>query len=99
MSLSRLALVASLLLALASGLCADEAAEAVCKIAGQKTDGPALLEYFKKRTVTEADKSRLADLVSKLGNPSYRVREKASAELVAAGRMAVPFLLASVKVK
>ena len=99
MCAARLALVAGLLLALACNLAADESAEAICKSAGQKTDGPALLEYFKRRTVSETSKVRLADLVTKLGDKSFRQREKASAELVAAGRMAVPFLQAAIKVK
>jgi hypothetical protein len=92
-------LITGLLLALAYDLAADESAEAICKNAGQKTDGPSLLEYFKKRTASEAAKARLADLVTQLGDKSFRVREKASAELVAAGRMAVPFLQSAIKVK
>src|SRR6266851_4196539 len=98
MSALRVALVSGLLSALACRVSADESAEAICKSAGQKTDGAALLDYFKKRTVSEASKARLADLVAKLGDKSFRERDRASAELVAAGRMAIPFLQSSLKV-
>jgi HEAT repeat protein len=57
-----------------------------------ETDGPALLAFFRERTLTEAQKARLADLVKKLGDDEFDVREKASADLVKAGRLAAPLL-------
>ncbi|HEV3263369.1 MAG TPA: HEAT repeat domain-containing protein [Gemmataceae bacterium] len=56
------------------------------------TGGPALLKFFRDRTLSAADKARLADTVARLGHKSFHVREKASKALVAAGRAAVPFL-------
>jgi HEAT repeat protein len=55
-------------------------------------EGPALLTFFRERTLTEAQKAKLADLVKKLGDDDFEVREKASADLVKAGRLAVPLL-------
>jgi hypothetical protein len=55
-------------------------------------DGPTLLAFFRERTLTAAQKARLADLVRDLGDDDFGVREKASAELVKAGRLALPLL-------
>jgi outer membrane protein assembly factor BamB len=55
-------------------------------------DGPGLLAFFRDRTLTEAQKAKLTDLVTKLGDDDFEVREKASADLVKAGRLAVPLL-------
>jgi hypothetical protein len=55
-------------------------------------EGPALLTFFRERTLTETQQARLIDLIKKLGDDDFDVREKASAELVKAGRMAVPLL-------
>src|SRR5262249_51793622 len=71
--------------------------EATLKDAGLKTDGPALLDFFRKRTLSEADKAKLAGLVRKLGDPSFKMREQASASLLTAGRSALPFLRSAVK--
>jgi hypothetical protein len=71
--------------------------EATLKDAGYSSDGPALLDFFRKRTLSDADRDRLAGSVRKLGDPSFVVREKASADLLAAGRSAVPFLTPALK--
>jgi HEAT repeat protein len=63
--------------------------------AGLKTDAAALLSFFRQRTLSEADRTKLAATVRLLGHTSYPVREKASADLVAAGRGALPFLRAA----
>src|SRR5262249_42212382 len=55
-------------------------------------EGTALVAFFRERTLTEAQKARLADLVKKLGDESYDVRERAPADLVKAGRLALPLL-------
>jgi hypothetical protein len=84
--------------ALAGGSClgADEAAiaadEVTCQEAGLRTDGPALLEFFRARTPTESVLADLAAKVRQLGDRSFRVREKASEQLVAAGQLASPML-------
>jgi hypothetical protein len=68
------------------------AAEGLLKGAGIGTDGPALVEYFRKRTPAPGDQERLARAAQRLGDDAFEVREAASRELIAAGRMALPFL-------
>jgi hypothetical protein len=68
---------------------ADEALLRECHVG---TDGPALLAFFRERTLTEADRQRLADLVRQLGSDEFAQRENASAALIARGPLAVPFL-------
>jgi hypothetical protein len=97
MTVARLILLAVLLLAVGPGtLPGDDqmtaADEAALKKAGLKTDGPDLLEFFRKLTPTPAEQERLAQTVRRLGDPDFVVREKASADLLAAGRSALSFL-------
>src|SRR5207302_10742741 len=66
--------------------------EAVLKAAGLATDGTAIVRFFQKRTLTEADQSLLAANVRRLGADSFPERERAMLELGAAGRSALPFL-------
>lgn len=66
--------------------------EARLKAAKVGTDGPALLEYLRQRSVTAATKERITRLVRRLGSEDFTEREQASKELVAAGGVAVPFL-------
>jgi hypothetical protein len=63
--------------------------EQTLKAARVGTDGPALLAYFRQRTVGEADRQRIEGLIRQLGDPAYATRERAAAELVAAGLPAV----------
>lgn len=62
--------------------------EKVLKDAGVGTSGPALLDFFRKRTLSDEDDTKLTNAVRGLGSPSFPVREKASAELIALGRVA-----------
>jgi len=62
------------------------------KQAGVPSDGPGLLKYLKTRTLSEADRQKLADTIPRLGARSFRVREAALRTLVEAGRNAVPYL-------
>jgi hypothetical protein len=66
--------------------------EATLKKAEQKVDGPSLVAFFRKRTLTEADFAKLRELIKQLGDDSFAVREKATTELEAAGRVALPLL-------
>jgi HEAT repeat protein len=96
----RLALL--LFLAVVPGLlCAEDRTrafdEATCKAAGQATDGPALLEFFRQRTLSEADLARLSATVRRLGDPSYRLRAEATSILCAVGRAALPLLRQAVR--
>jgi HEAT repeat protein len=67
-------------------------AEKVLREAKVGTDGPALLAFFRKRTLPPADRARLAGLVRRLGDDNFAAREKASRELLAVGRPALPLL-------
>jgi hypothetical protein len=44
-------------------------------------DGPSLLEYFRKRTIPEADPQQMTRLIEQLGDDDFFVREKAYATL------------------
>jgi outer membrane protein assembly factor BamB len=55
-------------------------------------DGPALLDYFRKRTLPQADPARLETLVRRLGDDEFSEREKAHAELLTLGASALPGL-------
>jgi outer membrane protein assembly factor BamB len=66
--------------------------EATLRAAGLATDDPALVEFFRKRTLSAADRARLTVAVRRLGDHSFVVREQASNDLIAAGRSALPFL-------
>jgi HEAT repeat protein len=59
------------------------------------TDGPGLLAFLKGRTPTADDQARLARAVKSLGDDNFDTREKATEDLLAAGRAAIPFLRAA----
>jgi HEAT repeats len=67
-------------------IAADEEALKAAKVA---TDGPGLVDYFRKRLPREADEKRIAELVRQLGDDSFQAREKAAADLVAIGQAAL----------
>ncbi len=66
--------------------------EEVLKRAAVPTDGTSLLAFLRRRTLTDADRRRLEDLIHDLASGSFRARERASRALVAAGPPALPFL-------
>jgi HEAT repeats/PQQ-like domain len=66
--------------------------EQMLKEAQVATDGPGLLEFFRKRTLMPEARKRIEMLLRQLGDNSFKVRSKASAELVAEGVIAIPFL-------
>jgi hypothetical protein len=83
-----------------AGSAAEKAAEAdmsVLKAAGIPTDASSLAAYFKRRTATLADQARIKELVRRLGNDEFKVREEASRQLVMLGPRARPFLQAALK--
>src|SRR5262245_30141035 len=51
----------------------------------RKIDGPALVDEFRARTLDPSEKARVTELIKKLGDPNYRVRERASTDLVSMG--------------
>jgi HEAT repeat protein len=66
--------------------------ELTLKGAGLATDGPALLEFFRKRSQGRADPARIKALIEQLGENQPAVREKAAMELVGIGPAAIPWL-------
>ena len=71
---------------------AGTADEKMLMDAGLATDGPGLLEFFRKRTLMPDARKRIEILLRQLGDNSFKVRSKASAELVGEGVIAIPFL-------
>jgi hypothetical protein len=53
------------------------------------SDGASLLSMFQKRTLTEADKTRIASLIKEMGSLRFAVRQAASKELLAYGSSAL----------
>jgi hypothetical protein len=66
--------------------------EQVLKEAKVATDGPGLLEFFRKRTLDDAAEDKIKGLIRQLGDDVFEVREQASGQLVAIGARALPFL-------
>src|SRR5262245_35746430 len=56
---------------------------------GLAVDGPALLEYFRKRTFKEANPKEMAALILQLGDLDFATREKAYAGLISLGPSAI----------
>ncbi len=56
------------------------------------TEGPALLDEFRKRTLTSADLLRIQQLIKDLGDDSYETREKATTALAAMDVRILPLL-------
>jgi HEAT repeats len=61
---------------------ADEQTLTKAKVA---TDGPGLLEFFRKRTLDDATRARLKQFIVELGDDSYDVRENATKQLILFG--------------
>jgi hypothetical protein len=66
--------------------------EQLVQAAGIGTGGPALRDFFRRRTLTPADSRQIAVDVRRLGDPSYRIRRRASTRLMARGCLAAPAL-------
>ncbi len=67
-------------------------AERALRKAGATTDGAGILAFIRARTLTEDQRKGMANTVHSLGAAEYSEREKASRELVALGRPALPYL-------
>jgi HEAT repeat protein len=99
MHFSRLAPVLLALVLGAAGLAAfaadppvNPSDEQALKAAGLKANGPALLEFLRKRSAGQADADEVADLIKTLGNKDPILRDKAMGELVSLGQAVVPAL-------
>jgi HEAT repeat protein len=83
--------------ALLAGARADEAEQLasdqqVLRQANIEIEDGALMEYFRKRTLFEADQPKVKELVRKLGDDVFVVRNKATNDLIALGPTALPLL-------
>jgi HEAT repeat protein len=58
----------------------------------RNADGSALLAMLRKRTLTTEDRERVRSQIRNLGATTFEEREKAQAELIATGTMALPLL-------
>lgn len=62
-------------------------------IKGKLNTSPAtLIEFFKSRTLSEAERKNLSELINKLGSDDFDIRESASQTLARAGLAALPTL-------
>jgi HEAT repeat protein len=59
---------------------------------GLPDEGPALLDYFRRRTPTAANRARARELVGQLAGDSFAGRQQASVALTAMGSAAAPAL-------
>lgn len=66
--------------------------EQTLKHAGIPLDGPGLLEYFRRRTPSEAEQAALKQKSIQLGSSHYPTRAAATDELIRGGRASLPFL-------
>jgi hypothetical protein len=58
---------------------------ATLREAGLAVDDDALMDFFKKRTLREADREKIQSLVKQLGDDSFEVRERATQMLITIG--------------
>jgi hypothetical protein len=59
---------------------------------GIAIDGPALLEYFRRRTPNAQEQTTLRQRAAQLGSNVFSMRVKATDDLIHAGRPALPYL-------
>ncbi len=78
-----------------AGRAADED-EAALRDAGVGTEPGALLAFFRSQTTTDADETLIKKLLRDLGDDHFRVRERASGQLVSMGTRALPHLRGAV---
>jgi HEAT repeat protein len=84
----------AILLAEAEGL---EAELAILRDKNVQNDGASLLAFFKKRTMSEATRKKVAGLIQLLGDEEFAVREKATTDLIEIGAAARPMLSAALR--
>src|SRR5262245_58532279 len=60
-------------------------------------DDASLLTFFRQRTLTDADRQKLEQMIRQLGSADFAQREEASVELVKRGVQALPLLRQALK--
>ncbi len=73
------------------------AEEQVLEKAKLAVDPPALLAFFRQQTLTGNEADRIKELIRRLSDDTFAVREKATAELAAQGARAIPLLRQAAK--
>ncbi len=71
--------------------------EQTLKRFGIASDGPSLLEFFRRRTRTDEELDALRKRAAQLGSGVFSVRAKATDELIRVGRVALPALRETAK--
>src|SRR5262245_46411926 len=71
--------------------------EKVLRAANLKTDPASLLEFFRQRSLPEAEREKYRALVKQLGSDVFRQREQAMSALVARGPVVVELLREALK--
>jgi hypothetical protein len=56
------------------------------------TDGPGLVRFLRRQILTAADEQRVGELVGQLASRTFKVRDRAAAELTARGPAVLPLL-------
>ncbi len=69
-----------------------DANESILRNVGIKTDAESLLQFFRNRTLSDADRAAVRGLIRQLGAKSYRDREQATTELLARGSAVIELL-------
>jgi HEAT repeat protein len=75
----------------------DEDDKEILEKAKLGSDGPSLLEFLRKRTLTDEKHAQLRQYIRDLGSKRFAERRRASRELVAIGTPALPLLRQAVK--
>ena len=69
--------------------------EKILRAAGFAVDGSSLLAYFRKRSLTAEQRDRIREIIPRLGNDDFAVRQRASLELLGFGSAALGHLRAA----
>src|SRR2546425_634355 len=56
------------------------------------TDGPSLVEFLRKYSLSDEQLNRIRGLIRRLGSETFKVREEATTALIASGTPALPWL-------
>jgi outer membrane protein assembly factor BamB len=66
--------------------------EKALQAAGVKTDGASLLEFFRHRSLSAEEKTKIEKLIEQLGATAFKTREQATAALIARGPVVLELL-------